>query len=80
MIGWNLSNLKGIHPSLCTHRIFLEEDSRPSREAQRRLIPKVWDVVKDKSLNGLMKVSYIPSLIVHGSVRCMLSLRRRGSP
>ena len=28
-IGWNLSNLKGIDPSLCTHRIFLEEDSRP---------------------------------------------------
>ena len=32
-IGWNLSNLKGIDLSLCTHRIFLEEDSRPSREA-----------------------------------------------
>ena len=40
-IGWNLSGLKGIDPSLCTHRIFLEEDSRPSREAQRRLNPKV---------------------------------------
>ena len=23
-IGWNLSDLKGIDPSLCTHRIFLE--------------------------------------------------------
>ena len=32
-IGWNLLDLKGIDPSLCTHRIFLEEDSRPSREA-----------------------------------------------
>ena len=40
-IGWNLSYLKGFDPSLCTHRIFLEEDSRPSREAQRRLNPKV---------------------------------------
>ena len=40
-IGWNSSDLKGIDPSLCTHRIFLEEDSRPSREAQRRLNPKV---------------------------------------
>ena len=46
----NLSDLKGIDPSLCTHRIFLEEDSRPSREAQRRLNPKVWDVVKDEIL------------------------------
>ena len=40
-IEWNLSDLKGIDPSLCMHRIFLEEDSRPSREAQRRLNPKV---------------------------------------
>ena len=47
-IGWNLSDLKGIDPSLCTHRIFLEEDSCPSREAQRRLNPKVWDAVKDE--------------------------------
>ena len=33
-IGWSLSDLKGIDPSLCTHQIFLEEDSHPSREAQ----------------------------------------------
>ena len=52
-IGWNLSDLKGIDPSLCTHRIFLEEDSRPSREGQRRLNPKVWDVVKDEILKRL---------------------------
>ena len=53
LIGWNLSDLKGIDPSLCTHRIFLEEDSRPSTEAQRRLNPKVWDVVKDEILKWL---------------------------
>ena len=52
-IKWNLSDLKGIDPSLCTHRIFLEEDSRPSREAQRRLNPKLWDVVKDEILKWL---------------------------
>ena len=26
-IGWTLTNLKGLDPSLCTHRIFLEDDS-----------------------------------------------------
>ena len=52
-IRWKLSDLKGIDPSLCTHRIFLEEDSRPSREAQRRLNPKVWDAVKDEILKWL---------------------------
>ena len=46
-------DLKGIDPSLCMHRIFLEEDSRPSREAQRRLNPKVWDAVKDEILKWL---------------------------
>ena len=49
-IGWNLSDLRGIDPSLCTHRILLEEDSCLSREAQRWLNPKVWDGVKDEIL------------------------------
>ena len=52
-IGWNLSDLNEIDPSLNTHRIFLEEDSRPSREAQRRLNPKVWDAIKDEILRWL---------------------------
>ena len=52
-IGWNLSNLKEIDPSLCTHCIFLEEDSRPSREAQRQLNSKVWDAAKDEILKWL---------------------------
>ena len=34
-IGWTLTDLKGLDPSLCTHRIFLEDESRPVREAQR---------------------------------------------
>ena len=52
-IGWNLSDLKEINPSLCTHRIFLKEDSRPSRESQRWLNPKVWDAIKDEILKWL---------------------------
>ena len=30
-IGWTLTDLKGLDPSLCTHRIFLEDESRPVR-------------------------------------------------
>ena len=37
---------------MCTHCIFLE-DSRPSREAQIQLNPKVWDAVKDEILKWL---------------------------
>ena len=49
-IGWTLTDLKGLDPSLCTHRIFLEDESRPVREAQRRLNPKVWEAVKEEIL------------------------------
>ena len=38
---------------MCTHCIFLEEDCRPSREAQRWLNPKVWDAIKDEILKWL---------------------------
>lgn len=44
-IGWTVAYLKGIDPSICMHRIHLEEDARPSREAQRRLNPNMKEVV-----------------------------------
>ena len=52
-IGWTLTDLKGLDPSLCTHRVFLEDESRLVREAQRRLNPKVWEVVKEEILKWL---------------------------
>ena len=52
-IGWTLTNLKGLDPSLCTHCIFLEDESRPVREAQRRLNPKVWEAMKEEILKWL---------------------------
>ena len=49
-ISWTLADLRGLDPSLCTHRIFLEDEPRPVREAQRRLNPKVWEAVKEEIL------------------------------
>ena len=37
-LGWSLDDLKGIRPSMCMHRILLEDGHKPSVEAQRRLI------------------------------------------
>ena len=34
-IGWTMTDLKGLDPSLCTHRIFLEDESRLVKEAKR---------------------------------------------
>ncbi|CAB1184535.1 unnamed protein product [Spirodela intermedia] len=52
-IGWTLADLRGLDPSLCTHRIFLEDEFRPVREAQCRLNPKVWEAVKEEILKWL---------------------------
>ncbi|XP_074302229.1 uncharacterized protein LOC141633704 isoform X2 [Silene latifolia] len=38
-IGWTLADIKGISPTLCMHRIFLEKDAKPSQKPQRRLNP-----------------------------------------
>ena len=38
-LSWSLAYLKGIRPSMCMHRILLEDGHKPSVEAQRRLNP-----------------------------------------
>ena len=44
-IGWCIADLKGISPKFCTHKIFLEENAKPRRQMQRRLNPKMKEVV-----------------------------------
>ncbi|CAN6720949.1 unnamed protein product [Malus baccata var. baccata] len=48
-IGWTLADIKGISPTTCMHRIFLEEGAKPTREAQRRLNPPMMELVPKKS-------------------------------
>jgi hypothetical protein len=38
-IGWTIDDIKGISPSLVMHKIHLEENSKPSREPQRKPNP-----------------------------------------
>ncbi|KAG7528251.1 Reverse transcriptase domain [Arabidopsis suecica] len=52
-IGYSLSNIKGISPSLCMHRIHLENESHSSIEPQRRLNPNLKEVVKKEILKLL---------------------------
>jgi hypothetical protein len=50
-LGYNISYLKGISPSVCMHQLLLEEDSKPSREHQRRINPIMSDLLKRKFLS-----------------------------
>ncbi|GKD94640.1 reverse transcriptase domain-containing protein [Tanacetum coccineum] len=42
-----MSDIKGFGPSYCTHKILMEDDYKPVIQPQRRLNPKVQDVVKN---------------------------------
>ncbi|GKC72970.1 hypothetical protein Tco_1118853, partial [Tanacetum coccineum] len=45
-LAWKVANIKGISPSFCTHKILMEANFKPVVQPQRRLNPKVQDVVK----------------------------------
>ena len=52
-IGWSLTEIKGIRSSMCMHMILLEEDSKPTVDAQRRLNPSMKEVVWKEVLKWL---------------------------
>ena len=52
-VGWTLADIKGISPTTCMHRILLEEGSKTSREAQRRLNPPMMEVMKKEIIKLL---------------------------
>ena len=52
-LGWKISDLKGINPSICTHHIYLEEESKAVRQPQQRLNPHLQEVVRIEVLKLL---------------------------
>ena len=55
---WKFFYLKGINPTICTHHIYLEEESQVVRQPQRRLNPHLQEVVRIEVLK-LLKVGII---------------------
>nr|GEW62270.1 reverse transcriptase domain-containing protein [Tanacetum cinerariifolium] len=45
-IAWKISDIKGIDHEFCTHKILMEEDFEPAVQYQRRVNPKIHDVIK----------------------------------
>nr|GEW06700.1 reverse transcriptase domain-containing protein [Tanacetum cinerariifolium] len=52
-IAWKFSDIKGIDPEFCTHKIFMEEDFEPAVQHQRRVNPKIHDVIKQEVIKLL---------------------------
>ncbi|GJS53576.1 reverse transcriptase domain-containing protein [Tanacetum coccineum] len=45
-IVWILSDINGINPEFCSHKIIMEEDYEPAVQHQRRVHLKIHDVIK----------------------------------
>ncbi|CAL9019031.1 unnamed protein product [Prunus brigantina] len=66
-IGWSIADIKGISPTMCMHRILLEEGAKPTREPQRRLNPNMKEVVRAEVLKLLDVGVIYPISIANGS-------------
>ncbi|GKB60040.1 reverse transcriptase domain-containing protein [Tanacetum coccineum] len=45
-IAWKISDIRGIDPNFCTHKILMEDDFKPAVQHQRRVNPKIHEVIK----------------------------------
>nr|GFA40149.1 reverse transcriptase domain-containing protein [Tanacetum cinerariifolium] len=57
-IAWKLTDIKGIDPEFCSHKILLEEDYTQKVQSQRRVNPKIHDVIK-KEVEKLLDAGLI---------------------
>ncbi|KAL4297728.1 hypothetical protein GQ457_12G018060 [Hibiscus cannabinus] len=52
-LGWTIADIKGISPTICMHKILLEDNHKPTVDAQRRLKQAMKDVVRKEILKWL---------------------------
>ncbi|GJW01900.1 reverse transcriptase domain-containing protein [Tanacetum coccineum] len=58
-IAWKLSDIKGINPEFCTHKILMEDDCKPAVQHQRRSLG--WRVCIDyRKLNEATRKDHFP--------------------
>ncbi|GKE25559.1 reverse transcriptase domain-containing protein [Tanacetum coccineum] len=49
-LAWQLSDIKGINPEFCTHKILMVDDFKPAVQHQRMVNPKIHEVIKKEVL------------------------------
>ncbi|GJV19294.1 reverse transcriptase domain-containing protein [Tanacetum coccineum] len=52
-IAWKITDIKGIDPHFCTHKILIEDDYKPTVQSQRWVNPKIHEVIKKEVLKLL---------------------------
>nr|GEX10161.1 reverse transcriptase domain-containing protein [Tanacetum cinerariifolium] len=59
-IAWKISDIKGIDPRFYTHKILMEDDYKPAVQSQRKVNPKIHDVIKKEVIKLLDAVMIYP--------------------
>nr|GEX90409.1 reverse transcriptase domain-containing protein [Tanacetum cinerariifolium] len=59
-ISWKITDIKGIDPRFCTYKILMEEDYKPAVQSQRRVNPKIHEVIKKEAIKLLDAVMIYP--------------------
>nr|GEV15220.1 DNA-directed DNA polymerase [Tanacetum cinerariifolium] len=60
-IAWKITDIKGIDPRFCTHKILMAEDYKPVMQSQRQVNPKIYEVIK-KEIIKLLDAGMIYSI------------------
>ncbi|GJS95485.1 reverse transcriptase domain-containing protein [Tanacetum coccineum] len=73
-IAWKITDIKGIDPCFCTHKILMEDDYKPTVQSQRRVNPKIHEVIKKEVLK-LLDAGMPLACVLLGllSKRCMMA-------
>nr|GEV22916.1 reverse transcriptase domain-containing protein [Tanacetum cinerariifolium] len=77
-IAWKITDIKGIDPRFCTHKILMEEDYKAAVQSQRRVNPKIHEIpkIKRKQLShALMELSLTVACLL---VCVMLPVHSKG--
>ena len=54
--GYSMEELKGISPSIATHRIYMEEGAKPVIEHQHKLNPMMKEAVRKEITHWMQKL------------------------
>nr|GEU81118.1 reverse transcriptase domain-containing protein [Tanacetum cinerariifolium] len=49
-IAWKITDIKGIDPRFCIHKILMKEDYKPAVQSQRRVNPKIHEKLTEASI------------------------------
>jgi len=56
--AWSYKEITGVHPSVCTHHIYIKEGCKPVFQPLRRMNPTLKDIFKEE-LQKLLDVGFI---------------------